>query len=98
MYAVSLAYLGRFDEAVREGERAESLVPLKRDVDLWCYVQFQLVRIHLLAGQHGRALDRIERILAQPWYVTHAWLRIDPTFDPVRDDPRFQRIVAGASR
>ncbi|HKH90815.1 MAG TPA: hypothetical protein VKA54_03375, partial [Gemmatimonadaceae bacterium] len=97
MYAVSLAYRGRFDEALREGERAESLAPLKQDVDLWCYVQFQLVRIHLLAGQHGRALDRIERILAQPWYVTRAWLRIDPTFDPVRGDPRFQRIIAGAS-
>jgi hypothetical protein len=62
-------------------------------------VQLQLVRIHLLAGEPDRALDRLEPLLRIPFHLSPGWLRIDPSFEPVREHERFARLagMAGAS-
>ena len=92
---VALAYLGRRAEAVAAGERARRLLPVERDAYYGPYVEHQLVRIHLLTGDRERALDGLERLLGLPYSLTPGWLRLDPTFAPLRGDPRFERLVAG---
>ncbi len=42
-----------------------------------------------------QALNRLEPLLKQPYYLSPGWLRIDPTFDPIRKHPRFRRLVEG---
>jgi serine/threonine-protein kinase len=88
-----LASLGRVAEGVAESERGVALMPLKRDYFSGSYLQHQLARTYLAAGQPERALDILERLLAQPYYLSRGWLRIDPQFAPLRSNPRFQRLI-----
>jgi serine/threonine-protein kinase len=95
LLGLALAYLGRKTDAVREGERGVQLMPISRDGYLGPYIQLQLVRIYILVGEPELALDQLEPLLRVPFYLSPGWLRIDPTFDPLRDNPRFRRLVEG---
>jgi tetratricopeptide (TPR) repeat protein len=93
---LALAYLGRKEEAIREGQRGVALDPVSKDADLGPYVQHQLVRIYMLVGEQEKALDQLEPLLKIPYWLSPGWLKIDPNFDPLRKNPRFQRLVTGA--
>jgi tetratricopeptide (TPR) repeat protein len=95
LLGVALAYLGRKAEAVREGRRGVELLPMDQDAFNGPYVQLQLVRIHALNGEPGPALDLLEPLLRVPFYLSPGWLRIDPSFDPLRKEPRFERLAGG---
>ena len=91
---IALAYAGRKEGAIREGERAVEMRGLDRDAVNGAYFLHQLVRIQILTGEHEKAIDTLEKLLKIPYYVTPAWLKIDPNFDPLRKNPRFQKLVA----
>jgi serine/threonine-protein kinase len=93
LLGVALAYLGRREAAVREGRRGVELMPISRDGYFGPYAQLQLARIYLLTGQPGLALDQLEPLVRVPFYISRAWLRLDPTFERLRAEPRFQRLV-----
>jgi len=92
---LALAYLGRKGEAIQEGERAVALVPISRDAYFGAYIEHQLVRIYLLVGEPEKALDQLEPLLKIPYYLSPGWLRIDPTFAPLKGNSRFEKLVAG---
>jgi tetratricopeptide (TPR) repeat protein len=94
LYGMSLAYAGRKEEAVREGERASKSLPISKDAYLGPYLQHQLVRIYIMAGEPEKALDQLEPLLKVPYNLSPGWLKIDPNFDPLRQNPRFQKLVA----
>jgi TolB-like protein/Flp pilus assembly protein TadD len=94
---LALAYLGRKEEAIREGERGVALDPVVKDGVRGPYYQHELVRIYMLVGEPEKALDKLEPLLKIPYYLSPRWLKIDPNFDPLRKNPRFQKLVAGAN-
>ena len=72
-----------------------ALLPISRDAFLGPYLQHQLARIYLLVGEPEKALDQLEPLLKIPYYLSPDWLRSDPTFDPLRGNPRFERLLQG---
>jgi tetratricopeptide (TPR) repeat protein len=97
LLGLALAYLGQKAAAIREGERGVTLLPISKDAYLGPYVQHQLARIYLLLGEPEKALDHLEPLLKIPYHLSPGWLKIDPTFNPLRGNPRFERLVEGRS-
>jgi serine/threonine-protein kinase len=93
---IDLAYLGRKAAAIREGKRGVGLLPISRDALNGPYLQHYLARIYMLVGEPELALDQLEPLLKIPYYLSPGWLKIDPNFDPLRGNPRFERLVGGS--
>jgi eukaryotic-like serine/threonine-protein kinase len=94
---VALAYAGRKAEAVREGQRGVELLPVAKDALNGPYMQHQLARIYILVGEPEKAVDQLEPLLRMPYYLSPSWLRLDPTFEPLRNNPRFRKLVEPGS-
>jgi serine/threonine-protein kinase len=94
---LALAYAGKRDEAVAEGERGVALLPIEKDAESGAYFEHQLARIYLHTGQPEKALDLLEKLMSVPYYLSPGWLRIDPEFTPLKGNPRFERLARGTA-
>jgi eukaryotic-like serine/threonine-protein kinase len=97
LLGLMLAYLGKGEEAIRQGKLALELQPPSKNAYAGPYRQHQLIRIYLQLGQNEKALDLLEPLLQMPYHLSPAWLRIDPTFAPLRGHPRFDRLTRVAN-
>jgi serine/threonine-protein kinase len=96
-YGTALAYLGHKQEAIDEGRKGVAIQPVSKDEANGTYLQHQLAWIYILVGEYDKALDQLEPLLRIPYYLSPGWLRVDPTFDPLRNNPRFQKLVAAGA-
>ena len=60
-------------------------------------MQHVAARTYLALGENDKALDLLEPLLKLPYFLSPGWLRIDPTWDPLRKHPRFQKLVEGTA-
>jgi TolB-like protein/tetratricopeptide (TPR) repeat protein len=89
------ALAGRKAEAVADAERSLALRETSLDATSGPYYRFQVARILVQAGQYDRALDLLEPLLTtRATDVTPGSLKLDPTFAPLRGNPRYDKIVA----
>jgi serine/threonine-protein kinase len=93
LMGTALAYLGRKADAIREGRRGVELMPLSRNAYQSPYLEHQLARIYILVGEPEQALDVLEGLMRIPYFLSPGWLRVDPTFDPLRGNPRFRKLL-----
>jgi TolB-like protein len=88
------AGLGRKDDAVREARRACELLPISKDaVDGVAFV-VNLAQVYAWVGEKDLALEQLAVALKVPNDCHYGELLLHPHWDPLRDDPRFQKIVA----
>jgi TolB-like protein/Flp pilus assembly protein TadD len=87
------AGLGRCEEAKAEAKRAVDLLPETKDAFDGPILVISRARIHMLCGDLDTALALLDRSLQTPSGVTIHELRLDPIWDPLRADPRFQQML-----
>jgi TolB-like protein/class 3 adenylate cyclase/Tfp pilus assembly protein PilF len=88
------AALGRKEEAVQEGEHAVELLPVTQDALLGNTLLSKLAGVYARVGDANRAFDLLEKVTKIPFGVTYGSLKLDEVWDPLRRDPRFERVVA----
>jgi TolB-like protein/Flp pilus assembly protein TadD len=96
--AYALAGLGRRAEAAAAIHRADSLMPRGRDAYASVYYAEQYAAIRAQAGDADGAIADLKSLLAGPSYLSAHNLRLDPIWDPIREDPRFQALLRGSAR
>ena len=52
-----------------------------------------LARVYTMIGDYGAAVEQLDRLLSVPSEISVPLLRINPAWDPLRDDPRFQALL-----
>lgn len=88
------AGLGQKEEALRDGRRAVELLPVARDsINGALMIQFFAI-ICAWSGEQDLALEQLGIATQIPGGVTYGELRLHPFWDPLRGDPRFEKIVA----
>jgi tetratricopeptide (TPR) repeat protein len=92
--------LGEKDAALREAERAVTLLPSAQDAVSGPMFEENLANVQARCGEKDRAISALQRLLLVPYGyrpITKALLRIDPDWDGLRNDPRFQKLVASTA-
>jgi tetratricopeptide (TPR) repeat protein len=96
------AFAGRNDEAIREGRRAVELKPESKDAFDGAIMNCYLALIYARVGETDLALPLIERLLKTPgavdsvdYSITVNDLKFRWEWDPIRKDPRFQKLISG---
>jgi len=89
-----LAGLGRKEEAIKEGKRAVELLPEAQDALDGPEVAVVLVQIYAWTGEHDQAFELLDHLLQVPNSLTVPILKLDPVWDPLRKDPRFEKLIA----
>jgi serine/threonine protein kinase/Tfp pilus assembly protein PilF len=95
------AFLGRKEDALRAGRRAVELWPIEKDAIYGAQMLGLLAVIYAWTGERDQAIELLERLLVTPGAVlpafegsiTLAELRMRWQWDPLRADPRFQKIL-----
>ncbi len=88
------AALGRKEDAMREGRRAVELLPLDKDSLNGALAIEYLAVIYAWTGETAQALEQLKHAATIPGEVSYGQLRLHPFWDPLRGDPRFEKIVS----
>ena len=87
------AGLGRKEEAIREGRQAVALTPVAKDSLVGPEIVSNLATIYGWTGERDLAIEQLEIAAKIPHGVDYGDLRLDPIWDSLRGDRRFEKIV-----
>jgi serine/threonine-protein kinase len=90
------AGLGMKEEAIAEGKKAVALMPTSLDAFTGPVYFGKLAQIYVRVGANDEAIDILQKLFAMPagHVVTPSLLKLDPIWDPLREDARFKDLLA----
>src|SRR5437773_361373 len=89
-----LAHLGEKDAALAEARRATELLPESKDALGGPEIAAGAAEVHAILGDNGRAIEILDELLSRPSAVTVPGLKVNPIWDPLRNDPGFQALLS----
>ena len=94
--SLGLAYagLGKKSEAIREGKKGYDLLPISREAWRGTHRLLDLAQIYTMTGEKDLAIKTIGELINRPTdALSVSLLKIDPVWNPLRDDPAFQKLI-----
>jgi hypothetical protein len=93
LYAKILAYLGEKDAALAEAKEAADLLPESKDAFGGPDITEGVAEVYCIVGENDRAIELLDGLLSRPSSVTVPTLKLSPTWDPLRHDPKFVALL-----
>jgi TolB-like protein/Tfp pilus assembly protein PilF len=88
------AGLGRKEEALQEGRRAVDLLPVSKDSINGAHMIEYFAMIAAWVGDKDLAFEQLSKAIKLPGTISYGQLKLMPSWDPLRGDPRFEKIVS----
>jgi Flp pilus assembly protein TadD len=95
---MSEAALGNKANALQHSRCAAELFPITKDAITGGEILRNLVITYAWAGERDLALTQLEEVVRNPCPISYGQLRLHPWWDPLRDDPRFEKLVEEAKK
>ncbi len=92
--AVIDAALGRKSEAIQEAKRAAAMLPVSEDAVDGPSLLYNLAAVYGMLNEPNLAFEQLAISVKTPGGATHGTLKLDPSWDPIRNDPRFEKLLA----
>jgi tetratricopeptide (TPR) repeat protein len=92
--SVAEAGLGQKEEALRHARQAAEILPPSVDAVLGPGCEMRLAQVLAMTGDRDGAFDQLGKLVKLPFGLNHGDLKLNPMWDDLRDDPRFDRILA----
>ena len=87
------AWLGEKDAAIAESQRAMQLRPESKDAFEGPQITSQVAEVYAILGDNDHAIQLLDGLLSRPSEVSVNTLKLNPAWDPLRKDPRFQALI-----
>jgi TolB-like protein/Tfp pilus assembly protein PilF len=87
------AGLGHKELAIQEAQHAVDLMPVSKDIYDGALVLEGLAQVYTWTNEPDRAIELLQKLVTMPGYTNYARLKLHPMWNPLRGDPRFEKIV-----
>ena len=87
------AGLGHKELAIQEAQHAFDLMPVSKDIYDGALVLEGLAQVYTWINEPDRAIEVLQKLVTMPGYTYYARLKLYPMWNPLRGDPRFEKIV-----
>jgi tetratricopeptide (TPR) repeat protein len=92
--AKMLAWVGEKEAAIAEAQRAMDLRPESKDAFEGPPITEQVAQVYAILGDNARAIELLDGLLSRPSEVTLHALKLNPAWDPLRNDAGFQALFS----
>ena len=87
------AGLGQKENAIRSGQRGMELLPVSKEAWRGSFLVQDMAIIYTMVDEQEKAIDLLDELLSKPFDLSVTMLKLDPTWDPLRNNPRFFSLL-----